>query len=42
MMFADFLTDDLPLSAFNQSHVTYFRRKICFAVKNGALNYDIM
>jgi hypothetical protein len=40
LMFADFLTDDLPLQ-FDQRNVELFRKKICAALIRGSINYPL-
>ena len=39
-MYADFLSDDLPL-AFDQSEICEYRRKTVAAILRGQLNYPI-
>jgi len=39
-MFADFITDDLPLR-FEQSSLPLLRRKICAAVLRGIIDYPL-
>ena len=40
-MFADFITDDLPLQFDQKSAVNLFRRKICAAVLRGTIDYPL-
>ena len=40
-MFADFLSDALPLMSFQQMHIPMFRRKIAHFILNGELDYPI-
>ena len=40
IMYADFLTDDLPLSLFHQRDILTYRRKVVSAILEGRLNYD--
>ena len=40
IMYADFLTDDLPLSLFHQRDILTYRRKVVSAILEGRLDYD--
>ena len=40
-MYADFLSDDLPLDSFSQADITDFRRKAVAAILRGELNYPV-
>lgn len=40
IMFADFLSDDLPLSKFDQCDILGYRRKVVARILNGSLDYD--
>ena len=40
-MYADFLSDDLPLDSFSQADITDFRRKAVAAILRGGLNYPV-
>jgi len=40
VMFADFITDNLPLQ-FSQQNIELFRRKICANILRGELNYPL-
>ena len=39
-MFADLITDNIPLDNLNQDMIPDFRIKICNAILNGSLSYD--
>lgn len=39
IMFADFLSDDLELNLFDQSHMELFRRKIAYFLVEGEIKY---
>ena len=41
IMYADFITDDLPLK-FSQNEMPLFRRKICANVLRGSINYPLI
>jgi Ulp1 family protease len=38
LMYADFITDDLPL-VFGQQHMELFRKKMCVAIMRGSFSY---
>jgi sentrin-specific protease 1 len=40
IMFADFITDDLPLR-FDQSQIPQLRKRICAAVLQGTIDYSL-
>jgi Ulp1 family protease len=40
-MFADFISEDIPLLNFNQSDMPLFREKICLHITSGELSYSI-
>lgn len=40
IMYADFLTDELPLE-FKHTDIDLFRRRICAAVLRGSLDYPV-
>ena len=40
-MFADFITDNLPLS-FEERDIDLFRRRICAAVLQGTIDYPLL
>ena len=42
IMNADFLSDDLDILLFNQSHIPMFRQKICLYISNGILPYGVI
>ena len=42
ILFADFISGELPISSFNQSHIASFRRKICLSILKGKLLYDTL
>eukprot|EP00602_Paraphysomonas_sp_CaronLab_P000220 CAMPEP_0185030244 /NCGR_PEP_ID=MMETSP1103-20130426/17070_1 /TAXON_ID=36769 /ORGANISM="Paraphysomonas bandaiensis, Strain Caron Lab Isolate" /LENGTH=521 /DNA_ID=CAMNT_0027565287 /DNA_START=187 /DNA_END=1752 /DNA_ORIENTATION=+ len=40
-MYADILSDDLPLDSFRQSDIPQYRRKVAAAIIRGALTYEV-
>ena len=40
-MFADFITDNIPVTELNQESINEFRSKICYAISNGYIPYDL-
>ena len=40
ILFADYITDDLPLD-FDQSQIPEFRRRVTAAIARGSLNYSL-
>jgi len=40
IMYADFILHDIPITYFNQSHMEYFRKKVCLNICKGEIQYN--
>jgi sentrin-specific protease 1 len=42
IMFADFISDDLPLGGFSQADIKDYRRKTVAAILRGSFDYELL